>query len=273
VSGGAAVAWTDFREHGDGFGRRLIHDISLTPRQAGRLVQRLLEIGTYQLLALLTLPVAREAAAALSDADRELEAIIAEMQRLDHDASERRLLERLIALAVKVERLTAGADFRFGAARAYYALVERRIAEMREQRLEGFQTFAEFVDRRLAPAMRTCESTAARMNRIAERVERAGALLRTRVDIGLEAQNQALLTSMDKRAQIQLRLQQTVEGLSVAAISYYVVGLVGYALRAVEAAGMHFNHDLVIGLSIPVVVGAVWLGMRRVRRHLAGRHH
>lgn len=269
VAGGAAEAWADFRQHPDGFGRRLIHDQSLTPRQTGRLVQRLLEIGTYHMLALLALPIARGLTAKLAAAEGELAAIIEAMYALDKPAEERRLLDRLTALAVEIERLTAQSEFRFASARAYYALVTKRIAEMREQRMEGFQTISEFMDRRLAPAMRTCESTAARLESLAQRVTRAGALLRTRVDIALEAQNQALLASMDRRAQLQLRLQQTVEGLSVAAISYYVVGLVGYALRAVESAGVHFNHDLAIGIAIPVVVGCVWYGMHRVRAHLA----
>lgn len=272
VAGGAAEAWADFRHHDDGFGRRLIHDVALTPRQAGRLVQRLLEVGTYHMLALLALPVAREASTKIAEADIELGSIIGAMQRFDRRAEERPLLDRLMALAVDIERLTAKSDFRFGSARAYYALVERRIAEMREERLEGFQTISDFMDRRLAPAMRTCESTAARLTNLAERISRAGSLLRTRVDIALEAQNQVLLTSMDRRAQQQLQLQQTVEGLSVAAISYYVVGLVGYALNAVAAAGVHVNHDLALGIAIPLVVGGVWFGIGRIRRHLT-RHH
>src|SRR3546814_8262212 len=88
------------------------------------------------------------------------------------------------------------------------------------------------MDRRLAPAMRTCESAAGRLETLASRVGRASNLLRTRVDIELEAQNRDVLMSMNRRARLQLRLQETVEGLSVVAISYYVVGLVGYAAKA-----------------------------------------
>ena len=87
--------------------------------------------------------------------------------------------------------------------------------------------------------------------------------------IALEAQNQDLLSSMNRRAKLQLRLQQTVEGLSVAAISYYVVGLLGYGLRALEAAGLHFNHDIATGAAIPLVIGGVWYGLHRFRRRLA----
>ena len=74
---------------------------------------------------------------------------------------------------------------------------------------------------------------------------------------------------MDRRARLQLRLQQTVEGLSVAAISYYLVGLVGYAAKAAKATGVALDADLTTGLSIPVVVGLVGFGVWRLRRLVA----
>jgi uncharacterized membrane-anchored protein len=144
--------------------------------------------------------------------------------------------------------------------------VERRIGELREERLPGLQTFAEFTGRRLAPAMNTCRATAARLEALSERVARATQLLSTRVDIARSRQNGALLESMNRRAKLQLRLQQTVEGLSVAAITYYIVGLTGYAAKGLSAAGARLNPDLVMGLSIPVVLAAVTFGVRRLRR-------
>jgi uncharacterized membrane-anchored protein len=124
------------------------------------------------------------------------------------------------------------------------------------------------MDRRFAPALRTCESTAERLALMSQRLTRAGALLRTRVDLAVEAQNQALLASMDRRAHLQLRLQQTVEGLSVAAITYYTVALVAYVLRALEAAGLHLDKDIATGVSIPIVALLAWAGLRRFRRSL-----
>lgn len=76
---------------------------------------------------------------------------------------------------------------------------------------------------------------------------------------------------MDRRADLQLRLQETVEGLSVVVLSYYLVGLVSYAVKALSKLGLPLNPDLATGLAIPVVLVAVGLGMRRLRRHLA-RH-
>lgn len=268
VAGGAASVWTDFRVHADGFGRIVLHDRGLGERQAGRLVQRLLEIETYRTMALLALPVARATGPKIGNADRELLAVMDAMGGASNIAEQRALLDRLTNVSADIERATGAAEYRFGAARAYGELVDKRIAEMRETRIEGLQTYREFMDRRFQPALRTCEATAERLARMSMRLTRAGALLRTRVDIAVEAQNQDLLASMDRRAQLQLRLQETVEGLSVAAITYYLVGLCGYLFRALETAGVRLDKDIATGVAIPIVAVAVWYGLRRYRKSL-----
>jgi uncharacterized membrane-anchored protein len=181
------------------------------------------------------------------------------------------LLDRLTQLEAEIESREADNHYRFGAASAYYELVEQRIEELREQRLHGLQTFREFTQRRLGPAMQTCRSTAARQDSLSQRVARATQLLSTRVDIARERQNQALLASMDRRARLQLRLQQTVEGLSVAAVTYYVVALVGYVANGLRAFGVHLDHDLVMAVSIPVVALIAAVGVWRIRRHVSHR--
>jgi uncharacterized membrane-anchored protein len=291
VADGLGRVWTDFRVHGDGFSRILVEDRGLVDAwHVGRVTQRLLEIETYRLMALLGLPVAREAGPRITAVDQELAAITRAMgaeaaagassgaaSGAGDPGAERQLLDRLMALAAEVERITAAADYRFGATRAYHALVERRIAELREQRIApGVPTLGETMDRRLAPAMRTCAATAARLTALAERLARSANLLRTRVDVALEQLNHQLLTSMDRRAHLQLRLQATVEGLSVAAISYYVVGLIGHFFEAAKHAGAAFDapaFDPVVatGVAVPFVVAAVWLLVRRIRRHV-GSH-
>jgi uncharacterized membrane-anchored protein len=270
IAGGGAMAYTDFRLHEDGFGRILVREIRLSARQAGRMMQRLLEIETYRMTALLALPAAREHGAAIDAIGVELARITQDIAGAGGLEDERRLLDRLVKLSAEAERIAAASTFRFGAGRAYYALVRRRIEELREERVEGMQTIGEFMDRRLAPAMRTCESVGERLETISTRLARVSALLRARVDVALEAQNRDLLASMNRRAQLQLRLQQTVEGLSVAAISYYVVGLVAYAAKAVKGAGVHVDPDVVAGLAIVPVALLVWLGIRRLHRRLKG---
>ncbi len=273
VSGGLAEFWSDFRLHEDGFGRMLVRDIALDDRKAGRLAQRLLEIETYRMMALLALPLTQEYGRQVTQADRALAELTAAMTRTSAQEDEQRLLTELSGLASEVERIAAATHYRFSAARAYYALVRRRIEELREKRIEGKPTLKEFMERRLSPAMSTCESLRERLELLSKRITRAANLLRTRVDVVLEQQNRDVLASMDRRAQLQLRLQETVEGLSVVVLSYYSVGLVGYAFKALKAAGLPINADLLTGLSIPLVVGGVWYGIRRMHHALGTRHH
>lgn len=270
IAGGLGRAYADFRIHADGFGRMLVFDNAMTPRQRGRTVQRLLETDTYRVLALLTLPVARALMPVLGGFEAELSKITATMSAA-READEPQLLDRLTLLHADVVREHTGSQFRFSAARAYADLVSLRISELREDRIEGLQLFSEFTDRRLSPAMRTCEAAAARLSITSERVARATQLLSTRVGISREKQNQALLESMDNRAKLQLRLQETVEGLSIAAITYYIVGLVGYAAKGAKSLGvLPLSPDLVTALAIPVVLVLVALGVRRVRKSIAG---
>ncbi len=271
IAGGAGFALTDLRIHADGFGRLLVEDRGLTPGQAGRAVQRLLEIDTYRMMALLALPLAREVAPALAAIENELAAITGALVGAG-EQEEPALLGRLTALAAQLERRQSETLFRFGAGNAYYDLVQRRINELREERIPGLQTLREFTERRLAPAMSTCRSVASRQDALSLRIAQATQLLSTRVDLTRERQNQALLARMDRRAHLQLRLQETVEGLSVAAITYYVVSLIGHAAEGLEAAGVRVSPALAMGVAIPVVAILVAFGVRRIRRTVSRAH-
>jgi len=178
------------------------------------------------------------------------------------------LLDQLTRLAAEVESAVGESRYRFGATRAYHDLVNARIAELRERRLPGTQTIREFMQRRLDPAMATCDSSSRRLLELSERVARASSLLSTRVGVARERQNQEVLAQMNRRARLQLRLQETVEGLSIVAITYYAVGLVGHAAEAFEAAGWHVSPPLVMGLSILPVAALAALGARYVRRSI-----
>lgn len=268
VSGGAAAVWMDFRVREDGFSQILLHDRSLRPRQAGRLVQRLLEIETYRMTSLLAFPAAKRHSSGLASIGERLTGITGRLADIADVDAERKLLGELTELSSEIEDVAAATNYRFSAARAYYALVVRRVEELRERRVEGLQTIGEFVDRRLAPAMRTCEAVAERLETLSRRVGRSSQLLRTRVDIQLEAQNRDLLRSMNRRAQLQLRLQQTVEGLSIAAITYYLSSLVGYLAKGARAAGLPISAELATGISIPILAVLIWVGLRRLRRRL-----
>lgn len=266
VGDGAGAVFTDFRIHADGCGRVLVIDRELSRFQAGRTLQRLFEIETYRMMALLALPVARRMAPRLLEMEHELAHVAAALAERGGGEA---LLEQLTHLAANVESAIGESRYRFGATRAYRDLVESRIAELRERRLPGTQTIREFMTRRLAPAIATCESAERRLLELSERVARASSLLATRVGVARERQNQELLASMNRRARLQLRMQETVEGLSVAAITYYVVNLVGYVAKALEAAGVRIEPTIAIGIAIPVVAALVALGVRYVRRRIA----
>jgi len=266
VSSGAAAAFTDFRVRPDGFSRVLLLDRSMTPAQAGRVVQRLMEIDTYRIMALLALPVAQALAPEIARCEREVAGITAAMVTA-RDPDEPVLLERLTRLAAEIDSRQADNLFRFSA--AYDGLVQRRIQELRETRIPGLQTLQEFTERRLAPAMNTCRSVAGRQEELSRRVARATQLLATRVGVTREQQNQSVLEAMNRRVRLQLRLQSTVEGLSIAAVTYYIVGLVGYAAKAFKAAGGHVEPDLVMGISIPIVAALMAFGLRKVRQAVA----
>jgi uncharacterized membrane-anchored protein len=267
VAGGSATALTDFRIREDGFARIALWSRSMTPRQTGRTAQRLLELDSYRLMALLALPVARQLGPFLGATERELAEITGAMTDAP-PSEEPALLARLTRLEAAIQSRHADNHFRFSAAAAYYDLVERRIAELREDRFEGVQTFKEFTERRLVPAVSTVRSAARQLDGLSERVGHATQSLATRTAITRERQNQALLETMARRAKMQLRLQQTVEGLSVAAISYYVVGLVGYVAKGLKGAGVKLDPDVVMALSIPLVVGGLAYGLNRIRSRL-----
>jgi uncharacterized membrane-anchored protein len=266
IGDGAGLAYTDFKIHADGFSRFLVIDRGFTPRQAGRTLQRLFEIEVYRMLALLALPIARRQSPRIVAIEKSLAALTDGIAQGRGD--DEGLLHELTRLAAEVESGLVASQFRFGACRAYFELVTTRMGELRERRLPGIQTIAEFMERRFTPAVATCTTVSQRLHDLSERVAQASGLLSTRVDIARERQNQALLGSMDRRAKLQLRLQQTVEGLSVAAIVYYVAGVVGYIAKALKAGGLHVEPDLVVGIVIPIVALLVMIEVRRARRRV-----
>ncbi len=267
VADGAASVFADFRIRPSGFSRMLVQDHRLTPWQAGRIIQRLLEIDTYRIMALLALPMAQELAPVIARGEQELARVGSAMVAAG-DADEPGLLERLTRLAAEIDSRQADTIYRFNAAAAYYDLVQRRLADLRESRLGGLQTPGEFFERRLAPAMNTCDSVARRQEELSRRLARATQLLATRVGVTREQQNQLLLAGVNRRIRMQLRLQSTVEGLSVAAVTYYVVGLVAYAAKGLESLGVRLDPAIAAAAALPVVALLMTLGLRRMRRRL-----
>ncbi len=265
VVDGAAVVAGDFRIDPAGHMRFAVFVRPGTgERRIGRIVQRLCEIETYRSMSMLGLMRARQLTTRLNALDPQLSGLVSAL-----DTSERSpeaALHELLTISSELESLAVNYTFRFGATAAYEAIVTQRISALREERMQGRQTFGEFMMRRYDPAMRTVKSAEARLRSMAERAQRAAELLRTRVDVERSAQNQKLLESMDRRADLQLRLQRTVEGLSTVAISYYAVNLAAYALEPL-AHPLHISHGVLMAILTPAVLLGVWLMVRRIRNH------
>jgi len=261
----AAVVAADFRIDPLGHQRFAIFLSAETGgRRLGRIVQRLCEIETYKAMSMLGFSHAQNMGEDLNVLDRQLTDLIGNIGA--DDAVAEATLDALLGVASELETQSAQGSFRFGATGAYAAIVNQRIAALREERFMGRQSFAEFMMRRYEPAMRTVASTERRLDALSSRSIRAANLLRTRVDVERSAQNQGLLTSMDRRSDQQLQLQRTVEGLSVVAISYYAVSLVAYLLYPLgDVVGL--SKGMMTALITLPVVTLVWLMLRRIQRH------
>lgn len=264
-----SIAMSNLKVFDDGFERMLVISNRGTPKdRPGRIAQRLLEIETYRVLALQGLQVAKDITQRISDLEQTLAAITFKLEK--KDGTDQALLDSLVSQASSVERLIATHSYRFSASRAYDGLVRQRIAELKERGVPGHQQFGEFLQRRIAPAMATVESTSTRLNALSERVSRTSSLLRTRVDIASETQNHLLLEKLSKGQTMQLHLQATVEGLSVAAISYYIVSLIQHMAHALQRIGLDVDPELVAGCSIPIVALTIWTLSKRVHAKFLG---
>lgn len=263
VAGGRARIWSDFRLGGGGLGRLLIVDRGLAGDEPAQLVQRLQELGNYRNMALLGLPMAQRLTPELARLEQRLAALTALVA--EPGSPDDPLLDELTFLSAELARLLAETRYRMSATQAYATIVEERLASLDVTPLPGHQTLTEFTDRRLMPAVRTCATVSARLEDLSQRAAWTSSLLRTRIDTSLARQNRDLLDSMDRRTRLQLRLQQAVEGLSVVAISYYLIALLDHVLRPVP----RIDHDIALAVAAPLVMVLVAALLVRFRRRVA----
>ena len=254
VRQGTAYLYSSFRLHSDGFGRIVLQAADLTPLQAGRLVQRVLEIETYRLMALLALPVARAITPEVAAMERELARVNEALTQAAEGTDQQSLLDELSNLAARVERLRSDTTYRFAATNAYFDLVRERNRELTEEKIPGLQPIHVFIKRRLSPGIRTCNAVRDRLEDLSQRISQTSSLLRARVELSIQGQNRELLTSMNQRSETQLRLQQAVEGLSVVAITYYLMGLLSYLWEGFAWAGWPWSKKITFAVAVPVIM-------------------
>ena len=262
--GGAARIWSDFTIKGSGAGKILIEDMGLQNDEPSRLVQTLLEIGNYRKLALLGFPVARDLMPWITAAEARHARITERMNTPSGNRAD--ILHELLDLSAEVECRAGRARFRLGATSSYHLLARDRLSALREIRSPGYSTWSEFIERRLLPAMRTCEISQSRLDRLSERINRTASLLSLEQTVALNKQSQASLASMNRRAMLQLRLQSLVEGLSVFAVSYYVIGLIDHLLDPLlELGNVKQMKSAALGMIVPLVLSGAWIMSSRRR--------
>ncbi|MEN0086931.1 MAG: DUF3422 domain-containing protein [Pseudomonadota bacterium] len=265
INGGRAIVRTNFMPGADGFSHIYIKDLSGNDRVRGRVIQRIVDIETYRILSLLALLAIKDIGPRLATFDQDIAAIARDLSS-DGPSDDEDLLGRITGIAADVEELALSSQFRLNASRAYADIVESRMADLREEKVDGYQRFTSFIKRRLQPAVRTMESILERQRQVSARVARISDLLRARVDVALEKQNTSLLASMDERVTQQLKLQKTVEGLSVIAISYYLIGIVVvYFLKPISDLMDVPQMKLLTIAAVPLILLLVWTIIKKVK--------
>ncbi|WP_120076022.1 DUF3422 family protein [Aurantiacibacter odishensis] len=264
--GGAARMWGDFRLKDDGFGKLLVAANGMDLRDFSRLVQRLQDLGNYRNRALLGLPTAQEAWPRLDAVGMKLSAVA---ERIAGDeAKDDMLLDELSAYSAELNAIANSIDYRLSATDAYAQLVNERLDQLRVTPIDGYASLVDFTHRRFLPAIRTCAAVRERQRSLSERAEGAASMLRARISTRIENQNAELLRSMDRSTRMQLRLQQLVEGLSVVALSYYLIGLVGYVLKGAAHNWAGFDAEMALAIITVPVVLLVWLATRTLKKRL-----
>ena len=264
VQGGDAQIWTNFTIHEDNYGHMLILMKGASRGSTGRLVQQLLEMGHYRKLTLLGVPVAHRARELMDDVECTLTLVVQHLksnQIGDEDA-----LKKLVSITVESELISSMIDSRLAATKAYYQLTCDRLRELREERVDSEMTLADFTARRLKPSYRTCEAVSERHRDLCRRLERLYSLLQIKTSTATAKQSRDLLSSMDQRVALQVKMQRLVESVSVVVISYHVLALINAELDSLYQLQWIPDPSATRGVLIPIVLLASWGILRRIYR-------
>lgn len=265
IEDGKAIIMTDFRQDLYGATKYAIQNDTLDSAACGVLVRRLLEIETYRSVALLGFETVKTIMPRISKIEGQLVDLTEHIGDKTDLATTRATLEKITDIAGELASLSASSQYRFSATRAYYELINGRIERINEAPMDGYSKIEEFLGKRLAPAMRTCVNVENRISVAGVKLSGVSNLLRTKVDIQMQSQNHLLLETMNTRAMLQYRLQKTVEGLSIAAVSYYIVGLIAYMIKGF-GVNIPISTAKLTALSVPLTLLAVWLVIRKIHR-------
>ena len=269
VGQGDAVVWSDFRLDAQGYTRLLFINRRLNAYRLGRMIRRLLEIETYRMMASLALSTAKAVSPQLDGFDRALVSL-SERNAGASGVQPKVLLEDIAELSRQVVAATVKSRHRFSATQAYAQLVFERLAELREGHVSDCQRLGVFIERRFKPTVRYCAATDQRLDHLAEGVANLGDLLQARVQVEMEEQNAEILRSLNARAESQVKIQRAVEGLSIIAITYYLLSLFKLLYAGLDTLGAHIApRDALVGVA-PVaglILGVILLRIRKAKQH------
>ncbi|MND89287.1 hypothetical protein D3C76_331810 [compost metagenome] len=262
-----AIVWSDFKLSESGSNRLLLINRKLNAYRLGRMVRRLLEIETYRMMASLALPVAKEVSLQLEVFDEQW-AELSEQNASANSATARLILSDISALSAKIVRTTAQSRKRFSAAEAYAQIVFERIAELRETHVGDCQRLGVFIERRFKPTVRYCSATNHRLERLSDSVANLGELLQARVQVEVEEQNMEILHSLHTRATTQIKIQKAVEGLSIIAITYYLLSLFKFLYGGLHTLGVDWSPkqaSLYLAPLALLVIGSIAWRIRKAK--------
>ncbi|MBL0844668.1 DUF3422 domain-containing protein [Pseudomonas mediterranea] len=269
VGGGDAMVWSDFRLTEDGTNRFLFINRRLNAYRQGRMIRRLLEIETYRMMASLSLSVAKALDPQLNEFDRSL-VTLSERNANASGVHAKALLEDIAQLSRRIVGSSVKNRHRFSATRAYAQLVFERLAELRESHLGDCQRLGVFIERRFKPTVRYCAATEQRLEQLAMSVANLGDLLQARVQVEMEDQNAEILRSLNARAYAQIKIQRAVEGLSIIAITYYLINLFKLVYSGLHTLGADLSaREALLGMAPPVllIMLLIMLRIRKAKNH------
>lgn len=263
-----ARLWSDFRIHANGYGSLVIAANGTDPRDLSRSLQRLQELGNYRNRALLGLPIAQQNWPELNEIEARLQEISSHLS--DPERTDDSLLMEISEIQERLTAVATATNFRMSATAAYATLVEERLEELESTTIRGHASLADFTQRRFRPAIRTCAALSSRVEILSARAGQITSLLRTRVETRIENQNAQLLSSMDRSAKRQLRLQELIENFSILALSYYAVGLLHYILLGLTGLSEEAKYRTTAAL-VPIILLIICLSVKTVKHRFVDR--
>jgi uncharacterized membrane-anchored protein len=265
IENGKGQVAVDFVPDEDKFTRFEVAVGGLTILRRSIIVRRLMEIETYRNMALLGLPLARASNPELRTLELELSEVVEGLSKANSADAVQASLTSLHALSVRSGQLSERLGYRFAAGHAYGDVLRMRLAGIRENSTTRGSTLTHYIGNRVEPGLATCAAMEKRLSVLAEKIERAIGMLNVRIGVDMQLQNGAVLDSIAKTARSQFLLQRTVEGLSVIAISYYLLGIIGYAMAG-PLTVLHWDKTMSLSIAAPFVLLFVWVMVRAIRK-------